>query len=128
MIRQMARYLSHRRQSFAFAIRGCLHAIRTQKNMQIHLAVAFIASIAAFTFQIPVAHWIGLLLTIGLVLSCEVFNTSIEVLGDAVSNDLDPLVGQAKDLAAGATLVASIIALAIGLVIFLPPIVKMFFG
>jgi len=65
-------------------------------------------------------EWCVLLITISMVLACELFNTALEKLTDLVSPNFDPRAGAVKDVAAGAVLVASIAAAIIGSIIFLP--------
>ena len=73
-------------------------------------------------------EWAVLVLAIGLVWLAEGVNTALEALGDAVSADPNPLVGRAKDVAAGAVLLASIGAAAAGLLIFVPRLLDRFAG
>lgn len=114
--------------SFGFAWKGLKTAVSTEVNMKIHLTVAILVVAAGFLFRISNFEWIAVILCIGLVFSAEIFNTSIETLVDKVSPNIDPLAGRTKDIAAGAVLVAAVISVVVGLLIFLPKIISLFHG
>lgn len=103
---------------FVHAGRGIMTAIREQRNIKIHLLATLLVVGAGICFPVSNWEWVILLLTIGLVWIAEMVNTSLEYLTDLVSQNYHPLAGKAKDLAAGAVLVASIIALVIAIMIF----------
>lgn len=103
--------------SFANAWRGFTLAIRTQRNMQIHLAAAAVVLIIGFYFSFTVTEWCLVIITIGLVMGIEVLNTSIEELVNFVSPEKRKEAKRIKDLAAGAVMIAAIAALAVGLVL-----------
>ena len=104
--------------SFYYAFRGLRFAIKEQPNFQIHVVVAIIVVGAGFHFVIKEAEWIAVLLSIGLVLSAELINSAIENLVDMVSPTRHPLAGKIKDMAAGAVLVAGLVAGTIGVIVF----------
>ena len=70
-------------------------------------------------------EWLWIVAAIGAVLAAEAFNSAVERLGDAVSPGPHPSVGAAKDLAAGGVLIAALVALAIGAMIFAPHVVAL---
>lgn len=102
------------------AIEGVLWTARTQKHMRWHFLVAAAVLLAALFFKIPVNDFLLLTLAITLVLFAEIINTAVEVVVDLVSPGFHPLAKQAKDVAAGAVLIASCGAAVIGYVIFTP--------
>ena len=117
-----------RAHSFRDAFRGVAGLLATQHNARIH-AVATLAVLAVgFWLGCTRVEWAVLVLAIGLVWLAEGVNTALEALGDAVSADPNPLVGRAKDVAAGAVLLASIGAAAAGLLIFVPRLLDRFAG
>ncbi|HJO22192.1 MAG: diacylglycerol kinase family protein [Myxococcota bacterium] len=117
-----------RAHSFRDAFRGVAVLLATQHNARIH-AVATLAVLAVgFWLGCTRVEWAVLVLAIGLVWLAEGVNTALEALGDAVSADPNPLVGRAKDVAAGAVLLASIGAAAAGLLIFVPRLLDRFAG
>jgi undecaprenol kinase len=110
--------------SFTFALNGMIHVFRTEQNMRIHMIAALITLILAYILSIPKYEVIILLILIGIVISLEMINTSIERIVDLVSSEYHPLAKQAKDVAAGSVLVFSMIAVIIGFLIFLKPLIK----
>ncbi len=106
--------------SFKWAFKGLWNTIKTQPNMKIHLGVTFLVLIAGWIVGLSRLEWAIIGLAVALVLTAETFNTALEYLADALNPDFHPLIGQAKDAAAGAVLVAAILAALIGLLIFLP--------
>jgi len=108
--------------SFGFALNGILYAFKTQPNFKVHSALIVMVTLAGWYFQLNSSEWLWLLAAIALVLISELFNTAIEVLVDLVSPAYNEKAGIVKDTAAAAVLVAAIIAIAIGLIIFLPKI------
>ena len=114
--------LKKRIESFKFAFAGIRHFIKSEPNVIIHLLAALIVIICGFFFSINKVEWCLVIFAIGLVLSAEAFNTSIEYLTNLVSPDYHELAGKTKDVAAAAVLLAAIAAAIVGLIIFLPKI------
>ncbi len=112
-----------RKNSFVYAFRGIVYTIATQHNMWIHLFAAVLVVIFGFVLKVSFIEWLLLILAIGLVLSAEIFNSSVELLTDLVSPEINPKAGLVKDMAAGAVLVAAITSAVIGLLIFAPKII-----
>jgi diacylglycerol kinase len=104
--------------SFRYALQGFLASFKEQRNLKVQILVALITVGAGFYFSITSTEWCIILLTIGLVIGLEMINTSIEGLVDLVTRERRPLAGKIKDIAAGAVLAASIIAVIIGVIIF----------
>lgn len=105
-------------ESFNFAIEGIIHVLRTQRNMRIHFAVAVAVLIAALVFDISRLELIALLIAISFVLIAEMVNTAIEGAVDVASTSFDPMAKLAKDIGAGAVLIAAINAIAVGYLVF----------
>ncbi len=104
--------------SFDYAIRGIVYAVRTQRNMRLHIGAAVVVFVAALVLRVTGADLAALLFAVGLVIVAELVNTAIEAAVDLATETLDPMAAVAKDVAAGAVLVASITALAVGYVVF----------
>jgi diacylglycerol kinase (ATP) len=113
-------------QSFSNAARGIVYLFKSQNNVRIELLIAIFVIIAGFVFRINHSEWLIILLCIALVLGLEGINTAIEILADKVHPNFDPEIGKVKDVAAGATLIASIVAAIIGFIIFVPKIIILF--
>jgi diacylglycerol kinase len=109
--------------SFGFAGKGIALAFRSQPNFKTQFVIAAIITVLGLVLRLAVIEWLCLSLAMGLVLSMEIANTAIEKLVDMVTRERHPVAGQVKDLAAGAVLVASIVAAIVGLLIFIPRVV-----
>ena len=113
-------FLSGRAQSFAHAFRGLAALFRTQPNARIHaIAAALVIGLAAF-FRVSAGEWALLLGCIGFVFAAEAFNTALETLADEVTLERRERIGRAKDLSAAAVLMAAIVSICVGGVIFAP--------
>ena len=105
-------------ESFNFAFEGIIHVLRTQRNMRIHFLVAAVVLIVAFAAGVSKLELIALLLAIAFVLIAEMINTAVEGAIDVATTSFDPMAKLAKDIAAGAVLIATATAVAIGYLIF----------
>jgi diacylglycerol kinase (ATP) len=104
--------------SFNYAIEGLIHVLRTHRNMRIHFAVAIAVLVAAVWKGVNRFELIALLLAITFVLVAEMINSAIEQAIDLSTTSFDPLAKLAKDIAAGAVLIAAINAVAVGYLVF----------
>jgi diacylglycerol kinase (ATP) len=109
-----------RAKSFTHAGRGVWVFIRTTHNAWIHVAILALVVLLGFYVGLGRTEWLFVVLAAGLVLTAEAFNTALEVTLDLMSPDYHPAARDAKDVAAGAVLIAAIAAAAIGLLIFVP--------
>jgi diacylglycerol kinase (ATP) len=105
-------------QSFNFAFEGIIHVLRTQRNMRIHFAIAIAVLIAALAVGVRRLELVALLLAISFVLIAEMLNTALEAGIDVATTSFDPLAKLAKDIAAGAVLIATVNAVAVGYLVF----------
>jgi diacylglycerol kinase len=105
---------------FANALNGIAVGAHGQISFLVHGAAMAGVSIAAAWFGVSILEWCVLLLCIGLVVTAEYLNTSVEYLARAVTDEQNELVGAALDIASGAVLIASAIALLIGALILTP--------
>ena len=112
--------LSRLRKSFRYALRGVRELFLHTPNARIHLLATLAVIIAGVLFGVTPTQWMLLIVCIVLVLSLEAINSALEQLADRVSTDYSPLIRNAKDLAAGAVLIAAIGAAIIGLWLFIP--------
>jgi diacylglycerol kinase len=110
--------------SFRHAIRG-LGFLMEENNMRFHVLAAISALLLGFYVKLSSNEWMIVIIQIGLVFVAEAFNTAIEKLCDFVSIEHQPLIGKVKDLAAAAVLIISVIAVIVGIVIFLPKIFEL---
>jgi diacylglycerol kinase (ATP) len=104
--------------SFNFAFEGIIHVLRTQRNMRIHFAVAFVVLVAALVVNVTKLELIALLISITFVLIAEMLNTGLEAAIDIATTSFDPMAKLAKDIAAGAVLIATANAVIVGYLVF----------
>jgi diacylglycerol kinase (ATP) len=105
-------------QSFNFAFEGIIHVLRTQRNMRIHFAIAVAVLIAALAVGVRRLELVALLIAISFVLIAEMLNTALEAGIDVATTSFDPLAKLAKDISAGAVLIATVNAVAVGYLVF----------
>jgi diacylglycerol kinase (ATP) len=112
--------LSGRLQSFRYAGRGILLTLRSQHNAWIHAAATVMVLAGGLTLGLSRLEWCAVVLACAAVWTAEALNTALELLADATTQEMHPRVGQAKDAAAGAVLLAAIGAAVVGLLVFGP--------
>lgn len=106
--------------SFADAIRGLRIVIATQRNFRIHVAAAALVLLGAWYLDVSTLQLGLLVLTIALVVITEAVNTALERAVDLVTQEYHPTARAAKDIAAGAVLLAVLVAIMVGLIILGP--------
>src|SRR4051795_7455912 len=104
--------------SFNYAAEGIIHVLRTQRNMRIHFIIAVVVIVAALVVNVTKLELIALCISITFVLIAEMLNTGIEAAIDIATTSFDPMAKIAKDIAAGAVLIASVNALVVGYFVF----------
>jgi diacylglycerol kinase (ATP) len=105
-------------ESFNFAFEGIIHVLRTQRNMRVHFLAAAGVLIAAVSIGVERLELIALLISIAFVLIAEMINTAIEGTIDVSTTSFDPNAKLAKDIAAGAVLIATVTAVSVGYLVF----------
>jgi diacylglycerol kinase (ATP) len=104
--------------SFNYALEGIIHVLRTQRNLRIHFAIAIVVIAAAAALGVERLELITLLIVIAFVLVAEMVNSAIEGAIDAATTSFDPNAKLAKDVAAGAVLISTVTAIAVGYLVF----------
>ena len=104
--------------SFAHAIEGVLFCLRTQRHMQVHCAIITFVLIAAIALRVSSAEMLHLMLAMALVLVAEMINTAIESAIDLIVTIYNPHAKIAKDVAAGAVLIAAFYSVIVAVIIF----------
>jgi undecaprenol kinase/diacylglycerol kinase (ATP) len=115
-----------RLKSFIYAFNGLKTLLKEEHNSRIHLIAAICAIVLSIVLQISTYEWLMIIFAIGFVFAMELVNTAIENIADFLTTDIDERVKKIKDLVAAATLVSAIVALVVGVVVFLPRIVGVF--
>lgn len=105
-------------ESFNYAISGIIYALKTQRNMRIHFFVALLVLFTSSFFDLSATEILLILFAIVLVIITELVNTAIESTVDLVTLDYHPLAKTAKNVAAGAVLVAAVNSVIVGYLIF----------
>ena len=110
--------------SFANAFTGMATFFLQERNGKVQLAVAVLVCLASAFFKISLLEWMMIVLCIGFVIAAEMINTALEKLCDLVHPDIHPTIKIVKDVSAAAVLWLAIVSAIIGLIIFIPHIVK----
>lgn len=108
--------------SFKFAFSGIKQALKKERNLKLHFLAAFLAVFFGFVFGLSKLEWLVIILLIGVVISAELFNSAIESLGDLLKEKLKLSYQETtfiRNASASAVLVMAIVALLIGLIVFL---------
>lgn len=117
----------HLTDSFRCAFRGIFQAFKTERNFKLHVLAMAIVMLLAWYFKLSQQEYLVLIITVMIVIITELLNTAIEYTVDlACGNRYSELAKYAKDIAAGATLIAAMGAVIIGCIIFLPRIVLLY--
>ncbi|MFZ1741821.1 MAG: diacylglycerol kinase family protein [Pontixanthobacter sp.] len=109
-----------RLQSFVHAVAGLGFLVRNEPNMRIHLGLGALAIVAGTWLHIDPTEWRWIVLAIALVLTAEALNTAVEQACNAITREHNPAIKAAKDVAAGAVLIAATAAAMIGASVFAP--------
>ena len=112
--------------SFSFALEGLKYAFKYEQNILAHTLATILVISLGFVFHISYTEWLIIFLIIGLVIATELINTSIEAVVDLITKEKNPLAKVAKDTAAAAVMVFALIAVVLGLMIFVPKIIEIF--
>lgn len=112
--------------SFNYALDGLKYAFKYEQNIIAHTFATILVVSFGFIFHISYIEWLIVFLIIGLVIATELINTSIEATIDLITKENNPLAKVAKDTAAAAVMVFAIIAVILGLMIFVPKILGLF--
>ncbi|HVZ67217.1 MAG TPA: diacylglycerol kinase family protein [Patescibacteria group bacterium] len=111
--------------SFGYAFEGIAHAFKENRNIRIHSVLGFLAIVMALLLHLVYLDFLMILLVTILVIAAEMINTSIEEMTDLITTEHRKEAKIAKDVAAGMVLITAFGALVVGVVIFLPYIIKL---
>lgn len=114
--------------SFKYAFMGIGTVFREERNMRTHVLLGLLAVLLGFFFDLSQTEWLWIVLCVFLMIVMEIWNTVVENIVDLITNhEFHPIAKKAKDMAAAAVLVTSFLALAVGAIILLPKIGRIFF-
>ncbi|PKV50576.1 diacylglycerol kinase (ATP) [Aquimarina sp. MAR_2010_214] len=120
---KVLKFVTGRLRGCGYAFKGALLLVKTEPSIQVQVGVAVLMTILGFYFDITSIEWILQIFAIGLVMSVEGLNTTIEAIADFIHPDFHNKIGFIKDIAAGAVFIAAITAIIIGLLIYIPYLV-----
>lgn len=123
-MKQEAFSFKKRVKSFGYAFQGIAALIRDEHNSRIHVCVMLAVVMAGMFFGITANEWSLVCICFGMVLMAEAMNSAIEAIADMVMPDRHPLIKKAKDVAAAGVLFTAMAAVAVGLIIFMPYVLK----
>jgi len=109
--------------SFGFALAGLWHALRYERNLRIHFSAAAYVLYFSGYYSLSRAEYAIVVLMIGFVITCELFNTAIENTVDLESPVYNSIAKVAKDVAAGAVLVSAVTSVVMGICLFWQPVI-----
>ncbi len=118
--------LTKRLKSFTYAFNGLKIMLKEEHNSRVHLVALISVVILGFVLRISSLEWIGIILSIGLVIAFELINSAIENLADFGTTELNEFIKKAKDLAAASVLWSAITALVVGGIVFIPKLLNLF--
>jgi diacylglycerol kinase (ATP) len=115
-------------ESFIYAISGVIYSLKTQRNMRIHFLAALLVMILSKYLDLEEMEMVAVVFATALVIIAEMINTAVETAVDMITEKFHPLARIAKNVAAGAVLVAVLNAIIIGYVIFFDKLYNLFLG
>ncbi len=110
--------------SFKYAFSGLGSLIKHEHNARLHLVAALLAIAMGFILAISPVEWMILVLIIAMVFITEILNSAIESLSDYVSPEYSEIIKRVKDYCAATVLIAAITSVIVGLMIFLPKVIR----
>ncbi|WP_339756574.1 diacylglycerol kinase family protein [uncultured Winogradskyella sp.] len=113
-------FIINRLKSVGYAFKGMLILIKTEASIKTQVFTALVVTFAGFYFEISKTEWIAQIGMIGLVMSIEGMNTAIEYIADFIHPEYHKKIGLIKDIAAGAVFIASVVAVVIAGIIYIP--------
>ena len=111
--------------SFKYAFEGILSALKTERNLKIHVFIMIFVIIMGIILKISTIEWCICIILFGLVISLELLNTAIETVVDIAMPEINEKAKKAKDISASAVLVSAIASAVIGFIIFLPKLLNL---
>lgn len=112
--------------SFKYAVEGIKESLKEEPNLKFHFLAGFLVIVLGIILQLSRLEWSIILILIGLVIAVELTNTAVEAVVDSFTTEEHTGAKLAKDISAGAVLVAAIISVVVGALIFLPHIWMLF--
>ena len=109
-------------QAFGYAFEGIAAFIKTERNAKVHLAASVSAVCLGVYLELLLPEWLWIASAVVSVLICEMINSAIEKLCNHITQEIDQQIKTIKDISAGFVLLASLYALLVAAIIFLPKV------
>ena len=122
---QKKKSLLYQLKTFRYAFQGLQWFFTSEIKAKIHSVCGLAAIILGVILKISLTEWMLIAIAIGLVFITEIINTGIELMVDEWVKEQNTAAGRIKDLAAGAVLIAAIVSLVIGVIVFLPKLIEL---
>lgn len=106
--------------SFTYAFRGLVKTFAEEQNLRIQIFIAFLVILLGWRLGINRIEWCIIILAIGIVILAEIINTAVEFITDVLKPRIDDYVKVIKDIMAAAVMTSSLVAVIVGLIIFVP--------
>jgi diacylglycerol kinase len=106
-------------QSFKYAFNGFIHLFKNENNFKIHILAALLTILIGVWVRFSYIEWIVIIFCIGLVLTMEGLNSAIEKTIDLISPKFNTKAGIAKDISAAAVLIATLMAVVVGMIVLI---------
>lgn len=113
-------FIINRLKSVGYAFKGMMLLLKTEASIKIQFVIGILVTVFGFYLNISANEWIVQTLAIALVMSTEGMNTAIEEIANFIHPEHHTKIGLIKDIAAGAVFIASVFAVIIGLIIYIP--------
>ncbi len=110
--------------SFLHALHGVLHVIKHERNARIHLGFAVVAFGLGELLGVSNAELAAVFFAVVIVFLAEMFNTAIERTLDLIDVRDNPRIKMIKDMSAGAVLIAAVAAAMVGIVVYVPFVLR----
>lgn len=109
--------------SFHYAFKGLIKAFKEEQNLRVQTLAGLIVLLLAWHFKVSHIEWCLLIFTIGLVILMEIVNSAVERVTDVLKPRINGYVKEIKDIMAAAVMLAALLAVIVGIIIFWPYIV-----
>lgn len=116
--------IKKRIKSFSYAFAGLKVLFKEEHNARIHAVATVLVVAAGILFRITSGEWMAVVICIGMVISAEIVNSSLERCADFIKQERDDRKRDIKDLGAAAVLVCAIAAAVVGCIVFIPYIIQ----
>lgn len=110
--------------SFRYAFEGIITMLKEEHNSRIHLVAAIFAVVAGFLLDISLKEWALIVIVSGFVFLAELVNSAIELMADKIDPRTDPEIKKIKDYAAAGVLIAALVSMIVGGLVFIPALIE----